>query len=112
MHTHIPNESPCQHVAKMVLVGGAFAGLGAVLNLYVPAFHCPAHWLHTHLDHANGKLASFALTKPIFAGNPLTCNSDVTRFLALNAVETPFIAGSMIGLGALAKALGIESRGR
>lgn len=96
----------------MAMMGGAFAGLGAVLNLYIPAFHKPTHWLHSHIEQVNKELAATNVTKAIFAKNPLTCNADVTRFLAINAIETPFIALTMMSFGAVAKAMGIEPHGR
>ena len=101
-------ESPSQQIMRITLTGAAVAGAGALLNVYVPAFHKPTQWLHGKLECCNGQLSKLPVAKHIFADNPLTCHSSLTEFLAINIMETPFIAGSMVSLGALMKASGIK----
>ena len=101
-------ETPIQQITRIAFTGAVFAGLGAVLNIYVPAFHKPTHWLHSKLNKANGLLSQTSLGGTIFKDNPLTCHSGLTEFLAINAMETPFIAGAMVSVGALMKSSGIK----
>jgi len=104
------HESAKAQILRIAFTGAIFAGIGAILNIYAPAFHKPTELLHKNLDKLNGLFSTHPYARHIFANNPLTGNTQITQFLAISAMETPFIAGAMVSAGAAMKATGIKFR--
>lgn len=101
------NSSKAREVAKLTIVGTIFVGLGAVLSVYVPALHKPTDMIQRGIQSTNAELSKIPVAGKVFDRNPLMYNNTMTRFLAVNALETFLIGGLMVGTGAIMKLCGV-----
>lgn len=96
-------------LAKLTVIGTAFAAVGVLADQHVPLFHKGVSWIEKSLHHSHQTLAKTPGASILFNDNPLTQNKTLTHFFAVNIMESVLVGTVIVAGGACLKYIGVST---